>query len=129
LQSYEVYSQRSKLQGLLAIATAHPGLLQIGSGRAGCNITLQRPPARRSTRLVSIGAVPAQQNLGPLQGVPLTRAGSPENDAVTDKAEEKTCLVWLVRSCCSHLEHRASEKHFVSLQFLNLIHSVGLLDE
>jgi hypothetical protein len=26
----------------------------------------------------------------------------------------------LVYSCCSHSEHRASEKHFVSLQFLNL---------
>jgi hypothetical protein len=30
-------------------------------------------------------------------------------------------------SCCSHLEHRASVKRFVSLQFLNLIQSVGLL--
>jgi hypothetical protein len=30
-------------------------------------------------------------------------------------------------SCCSHLEHRASGKRFVSLQFLNLRHSVGLL--
>jgi hypothetical protein len=34
---------------------------------------------------------------------------------------------WLVYSCCSHLEHRASAKRFVSLQFLNLRHSVGLL--
>jgi hypothetical protein len=34
---------------------------------------------------------------------------------------------WLVYSCCSHLEHRASVKRFVSLQFLNLKHSVGLL--
>jgi hypothetical protein len=30
-------------------------------------------------------------------------------------------------SCCSHLEHRASVKRFVSLQFLNIAHSVGLL--
>jgi hypothetical protein len=30
-------------------------------------------------------------------------------------------------SYCSHLEHRASVKRFVSLQFLNLRHSVGLL--
>jgi hypothetical protein len=30
-------------------------------------------------------------------------------------------------SCSSHLEHRASVKRFVSLQFLNLGHSVGLL--
>jgi hypothetical protein len=30
-------------------------------------------------------------------------------------------------SCCSHLEHRASVKRFVSLQFLNLRQSVGLL--
>jgi hypothetical protein len=30
-------------------------------------------------------------------------------------------------SCCSHLEHRPSVKHFVSLQFLNLRESVGLL--
>jgi hypothetical protein len=29
-------------------------------------------------------------------------------------------------SCFSHLEHRASVKRFVSLQFLNLIQSVGL---
>jgi hypothetical protein len=35
---------------------------------------------------------------------------------------------WLVYSCCSHLEHRASVKRFVSLQFLNLGHSVGLLE-
>jgi hypothetical protein len=33
---------------------------------------------------------------------------------------------WLVYSCCSHLEHGASVKRFVSLQFLNLGHSVGL---
>jgi hypothetical protein len=30
-------------------------------------------------------------------------------------------------SCCSHLEHRASAKRFVSLQFLNFRLSVGLL--
>jgi hypothetical protein len=36
-------------------------------------------------------------------------------------------LVRLVNSCCSHLEHRASVKRFVSLQFLNLRHSLGLL--
>jgi hypothetical protein len=35
---------------------------------------------------------------------------------------------WFVYSCCSHLEHRASVKRFVSLQFLNLRHSVGLLE-
>jgi hypothetical protein len=29
---------------------------------------------------------------------------------------------WLIYSCCSHLEHRASVKRFVSLQFLNLRH-------
>jgi hypothetical protein len=34
---------------------------------------------------------------------------------------------WLVYSCCSHLEHRASVKRFLSLQFLHLRHSVGLL--
>jgi hypothetical protein len=34
---------------------------------------------------------------------------------------------WLVYSCCSHLEHRASVKRFVSLQFLNVRHSVRLL--
>jgi hypothetical protein len=32
-----------------------------------------------------------------------------------------------VYPCCSHLEHRASIKRFVSLQFLNLRQSVGLL--
>jgi hypothetical protein len=30
-------------------------------------------------------------------------------------------------SCCSHSEHRASVKRFVSLQFLNLRQSAGLL--
>jgi hypothetical protein len=35
---------------------------------------------------------------------------------------------WLVYSCCSHLEHRTSVKRFVSLQFLNAKHSVGLLE-
>jgi hypothetical protein len=30
-------------------------------------------------------------------------------------------------SCCSHLEHKASVKRFVSLQFLNFRQSVGLL--
>jgi hypothetical protein len=34
---------------------------------------------------------------------------------------------WLVYSCCSHLEHRASVKRFVSLQLLNLRHSLGIL--
>jgi hypothetical protein len=34
---------------------------------------------------------------------------------------------WLVYSCCSHLKHTASVKRLVSLQFLNLRHSVGLL--
>jgi hypothetical protein len=38
------------------------------------------------------------------------------------------CIDWLVYSCCSHLDHRASVKRFVSLQFLNLRHSVGLLE-
>jgi hypothetical protein len=36
-------------------------------------------------------------------------------------------VAWLVYSCCSHLEHRASVKRFVSLEFLNLRHSVRLL--
>jgi hypothetical protein len=36
---------------------------------------------------------------------------------------------WFVYSCCSHLEHKASVKRFVSLQFLNLRHSVGLLGQ
>jgi hypothetical protein len=36
---------------------------------------------------------------------------------------------WLVYSCCSHLEHGASVKRIVSLQSLNLRHSLELLDE
>jgi hypothetical protein len=32
-----------------------------------------------------------------------------------------------ISSCCSHLEHRASVKSFISFQFLNLRQSVGLL--
>jgi hypothetical protein len=34
---------------------------------------------------------------------------------------------WLVYSYCSHLGHRASVKRFVSFQFLNLRHSIGVL--
>jgi hypothetical protein len=34
--------------------------------------------------------------------------------------------VWLVYSCCSQFEHRTSVKRFVSPQFLNPRHSVGL---
>jgi hypothetical protein len=36
---------------------------------------------------------------------------------------------WLVYSCCSHLEPRASVKRFVSLQFLNLRQSVRPLGQ
>jgi hypothetical protein len=36
-------------------------------------------------------------------------------------------MVRLVYSCCSHLDYKASVKRFVSLQFLNLRHSAGLL--
>jgi hypothetical protein len=32
-----------------------------------------------------------------------------------------------IYSCCSHLEHSPTVKRFVSLQFLNLRHSIGLL--
>jgi hypothetical protein len=39
----------------------------------------------------------------------------------------KRGFICLVYSCCSHLEHRASVKSFISLQILNLRHSVGLL--
>jgi hypothetical protein len=39
----------------------------------------------------------------------------------------QACGWWSVYSCCSYLEHRASVKRFVSLQFLNLRHPVGLL--
>jgi hypothetical protein len=35
-------------------------------------------------------------------------------------------FIFFFYSCCSHLEHRAFEKRFVSLQFLNLRQSVGL---
>jgi hypothetical protein len=46
---------------------------------------------------------------------------------ITDNKLVGWLVGWLVYSYCSHLEHRASVKHFVSLQFLNLRHSVGLL--
>jgi hypothetical protein len=36
---------------------------------------------------------------------------------------------WLVCSSYSHLDHRASVKRFVSLQFLSLRQSVGLLGQ
>jgi hypothetical protein len=38
-------------------------------------------------------------------------------------------LRWLVYSWSFHMEHRASVKRFVSLQFLNLRHSIGLLGQ
>jgi hypothetical protein len=38
------------------------------------------------------------------------------------------CNGWLVYSCYSHLEHRTSLKRFVSFQFFNLRHLVGLLE-
>jgi hypothetical protein len=38
----------------------------------------------------------------------------------------KIWLIWLVYSCFSHLEHRASVKRFVSPQFLNVGHLVAL---
>jgi hypothetical protein len=36
-------------------------------------------------------------------------------------------IFFFFNSCCSHLEHSASVKRFVSLQFLNLRQPVGLL--
>jgi hypothetical protein len=39
------------------------------------------------------------------------------------------CLSVYLFSCCSHLEHRASVKRFVSLQLLDLGQSIGLLRE
>jgi hypothetical protein len=48
----------------------------------------------------------------------------PENVSFTFSV---TLVGGLVYFCCSHLEHRASMKHFVSLQFRNLRHSVELL--
>jgi hypothetical protein len=43
------------------------------------------------------------------------------------KSGWSSVLLLSIYSCCSHLEHRASVKRFVSLQFLNLRQSVGLL--
>jgi hypothetical protein len=37
------------------------------------------------------------------------------------------CMYLSIYSCCSHLKHKASVKRFVSLQFLNLRQSAGLL--
>jgi hypothetical protein len=48
----------------------------------------------------------------------------------TDKMETVQYIIYLsiyLYSCCCHLESRASVKHFVSLQFLNLRQSVGSL--
>jgi hypothetical protein len=36
------------------------------------------------------------------------------------------CLSVCLHSCCSHLQHKASVKRFVSLQFLYVRQSVGL---
>jgi hypothetical protein len=44
-----------------------------------------------------------------------------------EKGNEDFWLVDLADSCCSHLEHRISVKRFVSLQFLILRHSIGLI--
>jgi hypothetical protein len=38
-----------------------------------------------------------------------------------------TTVLFFFYSCCSHLEHRASVKRFISLQFLNFRQLVGLL--
>jgi hypothetical protein len=55
---------------------------------------------------------------------PGPRSGKP----ATNRLSYGTAIWYgLVYSNCSHLEHRASVKRFVSLQFLNLRHSVGLL--
>jgi hypothetical protein len=35
--------------------------------------------------------------------------------------------IYYIYPCCSHLEHRASAKRSVSLQFVNIRQSVGLL--
>jgi hypothetical protein len=52
---------------------------------------------------------------------------SPVSFLLVDGVRLTEFVGWLVYSCCSHLEHRASVKRFVPLQFLNLRHSVGLL--
>jgi hypothetical protein len=44
-----------------------------------------------------------------------------------DKGIICLCMSVCLYSCCSHLEHTASMKCFISLQFLNLRQSVGLL--
>jgi hypothetical protein len=41
----------------------------------------------------------------------------------------RQCSHDLIYSCCSHLEHSASVKRSVSVPFLNLRHSVGLLGQ
>jgi hypothetical protein len=46
---------------------------------------------------------------------------------ITIHRNETVMVGWLVYSCYPHLEHRASVKRFISLQFLNLRHSVGPL--
>jgi hypothetical protein len=65
---------------------------------------------------------------------PITQGNSTKYFEPSPRYEE---IYWLISklqntvfffsSCCSHLEHRASLKCFVSLQFLNVRQSVGLL--
>jgi hypothetical protein len=54
---------------------------------------------------------------------PVGQVCQPTNQGCT----HEWLVAWLVHSRCSHLEHGASVKRFISLQFLNLRHSVGLL--
>jgi hypothetical protein len=53
--------------------------------------------------------------------------GDDNEDDFNCLATRSFCLHLSICSCCSHLEHRASVKFFVSLQFINLRQSVGLL--
>jgi hypothetical protein len=76
----------------------------------------------------------------PIQSVPgVKRPGSEADHSPPASAKVKNMWIytstppytfmvsWLVYSCCSNLEHGASVKRFVSLQFLNLRQSVELL--
>jgi hypothetical protein len=57
----------------------------------------------------------------------LLRISGTLRDMYTPSSFSQTVVGWLVYSCCSHLEHPASVKRFVSLQFFNLGYSAGLL--
>jgi hypothetical protein len=85
-----------------------------------------RPHAHTATASMQVVREMFPERVTSLRGELPWPARSPDLSAC-DYFLWKYLKCWLVYSCCSQLEHRASVKCFVSLQFLNIRYSVGLL--